>query len=139
VLWQATLRWQRMVTAALRPTGLTHVQFVLLAATRLLEDRTGPPSQRELADHAGTDTMMTSQVLRSLESAGLVQRHPDPGDGRIKRLTATAEGRRVATDAERVVDLLDRKFFAGAGDRQDLLQLLAALAGHDDDASRPNL
>ena len=70
VLWHATLRWQRMVTAALKPIGLTHVQFVLLASAWFLEDRTGPPSQRELAEHAGTDAMMTSQVLRSLESGG---------------------------------------------------------------------
>src|SRR5262249_4571528 len=31
LLWHATLRWQRLLSAALRPLGLTHVQFVLLA------------------------------------------------------------------------------------------------------------
>ena len=96
LLWHATLRWQRMVGVALKPTGLTHVQFVLLASAWFLEDRTGPPSQRELAEHAGTDAMMTSQVLRSLEASGLVERHPDPSDARIKRLTVTAEGRAAA-------------------------------------------
>ena len=33
LLWHATLRWQRGVAQALAPLDLTHVQFVLLAAT----------------------------------------------------------------------------------------------------------
>jgi DNA-binding MarR family transcriptional regulator len=131
VLWHATLRWQRLVTAALKPTGLTHVQFVLLASVWFLEGRTGPPSQREVAEHAGTDAMMTSQVVRSLETAGLVERHVDPDDARVKRLTATPEGRSAATAGLDAVDTLDRRFFGPAGDRDDLLALLLVLAGRD--------
>jgi DNA-binding MarR family transcriptional regulator len=135
VLWHATLRWQRLVTAALKPLGLTHVQFVLLASTWFLEDRTGPPSQRELAEHAGTDAMMTSQVLRSLEAAALVERHADPTDARVKRLTVTPDGRRAAGDALQAVDALDRGFFGPAGDREELVSLLLALAGRDPDGT----
>jgi DNA-binding MarR family transcriptional regulator len=135
LLWHATLRWQRMVTAALKPTGLTHVQFVLLASAWFLEGRTGPPSQREVAEHAGTDAMMTSQVLRSLEADGLVVRHPDPSDARVKRLTVTPEGRAAAAQALDAVDGLDRRFFGPAGDRDDLVALLLVLAGRDPDGA----
>lgn len=135
VLWHATLRWQRMVTAALKPTGLTHAQFVLLASAWFLEDRTGPPSQRQLAEHAGTDAMMTSQVLRSLESSGLVERHADPADARVKRLTVTPAGRSAAAEALDVVDTLDKQFFGPAGDRGDLVALLLTLAGRDADGA----
>lgn len=135
LLWHATLRWQRMVGVALKPTGLTHVQFVLLASAWFLEDRTGPPSQRELAEHAGTDAMMTSQVLRSLEASGLVERHPDPSDARIKRLTVTTEGRDAAARALDAVDALDKVFFGPAGDRDDLVGLLRTLAGRDADGN----
>lgn len=135
LLWHATLRWQREVTAALKPTGLTHVQFVLLASTWFLEDRQGPPSQRELAEHAGTDAMMTSQVLRALEAEGLVERHGDPADARIKRLTVTSAGRAAAADALAAVDRLDRDFFGPAGDRQALVAQLLALAGRDADGT----
>ena len=124
-----------MVTAALKPTGLTHVQFVLLASTWFLEDRTGPPSQRELAEHAGTDAMMTSQVLRSLEAAGLVERHADPSDARIKRLTVTAAGRAAAARALAAVDAARHVFFGPAGDRDDLVALLLTLAGRDPDGT----
>jgi hypothetical protein len=33
LLWRTALRWQRLVTSALRPFNLTHVQFVLLSGT----------------------------------------------------------------------------------------------------------
>ena len=135
LLWHATLRWQRMVTAALKPLGLTHVQFVLLASVWFLEDRVGPPSQRQLAEHAGTDAMMTSQVLRSLAGHGLVERHPDPTDGRVKRLTVTDAGRSVAASALDAVDGLDRRFFGPTGDRTQLVELLLTLAGRDPDGT----
>ncbi len=135
VLWHATLRWQRLVTAALKPLGLTHVQFVLLASVWFLQDRTGPPSQRELADHAGTDAMMTSQVLRSLAADGLIVRRPDLDDARIKRLTVTRAGRQLAARALTEVDRLDREFFGPAGDRDELLTLLRTLAARDPDGT----
>src|SRR5438093_8890715 len=50
---------------ALRPLDLTHVQFVLLACTWLLNEQGERPTQIELAAQAGTDIKMTSQVLRS--------------------------------------------------------------------------
>ena len=137
LLWHATLRWQRLIAATLKPIGLTHVQFVLLASTWFLESRTGPPSQRELADHAGTDTMMTSQVLRSLEAAGLVERHPDPRDARIKRLTVTPPGHRAAADALAAVDAVDLQFFGASGDRTELVAQLLTLASGEPD--RPSL
>lgn len=103
LLWRATLRWQRGITTALRPLELTHVQFVLLASVWWLSGQTdgadGSPSQRQVAEHAGTDVMMTSQVLRAQEARGLLTREPDAADARVRRLTDTAAGRRLAEQA----------------------------------------
>jgi DNA-binding MarR family transcriptional regulator len=123
LLWQVTRRWQRELTAALKPLELTHVQFVLLASTWWL-DR---PTQRELADHAGTDPMMTSQVLRALEQRGLVERRQDPDDGRARRVVATRRGRALAEKAVAVVEAADAAFFADAGS-EELMATLRALA-----------
>lgn len=72
---------QCSLAACLRPLELTHVQFVLLATTWWLSNQAGPPdrlpSQRQISDHAATDAMMTSQVLRGLEARGLVTRTSD--------------------------------------------------------------
>ena len=77
LLWQLTNTWQAAQRAALRPFDLTHVQSVLLASLTWLESDT-PAMQRELAAHAHTDPMMTSQVQRASEAKGLVQRRMNP-------------------------------------------------------------
>ena len=133
LLWHATLRWQREVTEALRPLELTHVQFVLLAGTAWLSNRDGPPSQRELADHAGTDAMMTSQVVRVLEQRGLIRRSDDPSDARVKRLRCTPQGRALAARAVTEVQAVDDRFFGVDGDRDETLDVLRGLAGRDPD------
>ncbi len=129
LLWHATLRWQREVQGALRPLDLTHVQFVLLAATWWLGSQGERPSQRQLAGHAGTDVMMTSQVVRALESKGLLLRDADPDDARAYLLSVTSKGRNLAERAVSTVEGVDRAFFAPAwGDSRliDLLRVLVA-------------
>lgn len=128
LLWHATLRWQRATAAALRPFGVTHVRFVLLASTWWLGEQASPPSQRQLADHCGTDPMMTSQVARALEAKGLVTRQLDPADSRVRRLGVTPAGRELAPRVIAAVEAADRAYFAPAADRSALLQLLRTLA-----------
>jgi DNA-binding MarR family transcriptional regulator len=129
LLWQVTNRWQASIRAALKPLGLTHVQFVLLASLTYL-DAEGPVSQKQLAGHAGTDVMMTSQVLRALEQRGLVERAAHPDDGRAVALTVTAPGRELANRSVTVVEACDRAFFDGLGARsRELVELLGVLSG----------
>ena len=130
LLWRTTLRWQRAIVAALRPLGLTHVQFVLLATTWWLTRAAGEkPTQRRLAEHAATDPMMTSQVLRTLEAMGLITRSPSPDDGRARRLSVTKRGIVLAQHAIAIVEAADNEFFATAGPRPAILRILHRLAG----------
>jgi DNA-binding MarR family transcriptional regulator len=129
LLWRATLRWQREITAALKPYDLTHVQFVLLVAVWWLgEHGDERPSQAQVAAHAEADVMMTSSVLRVLEQRGLVTRSPDPADGRVKRLEVTATGRHLALETVAVVEAADAAFFARADDQQLVVAVLTQLA-----------
>ena len=109
LLWQVTNRWQAAQRAALKPFGLTHVQFVLLASLAWLGK---PVTQRELAAHACTDPMMTSQVLRVLEQRGLVGRTVHPADARARAVSVTRAGRTLADRANAAVEGCDREFFA---------------------------
>jgi DNA-binding MarR family transcriptional regulator len=118
------------MVAALRPLGLTHVQFVLLAsAWWLTEVASERPTQRRLAEHAATDPMMTSQVVRVLEGRGLISRAADPHDSRALCLAVTKSGARLALEAVRVVEAADTEFFKVAGERKPMLRLLRRLAG----------
>ena len=134
LLWHATLRWQRAMREALAPHGLTHVQFVLLASTWFLGEQGEAPSQRRLAEHAGTDPMMTSQVVRALERLDLMRRDRDPADARAVRLAVTDAGREGALAAIADVEEADRAFFApAAGVAKPAL--LRALARRDADGA----
>jgi DNA-binding MarR family transcriptional regulator len=125
------LQWQRRVRAALAPHDLTHVQFVLLASLWWLSEHgDGAPTQRELADQAGTDPMMTSQVVRKLEARKLVTRAADERDTRARRLRLTPAGARVLTGALADVEAADAGYFAALGAAQAAFtSALAKLAG----------
>lgn len=129
LLWRATLSWQRQITAVLKPLGLTHVQFVLLASSWWLTGVAGEtPSQRRIADHANTDPMMTSQVIRTLADRGLLTREPNPNDSRAKLIGVTAEGAALAARAVALVEQADREFFDVVTDRTALMGVLRDLA-----------
>jgi DNA-binding MarR family transcriptional regulator len=131
LLWHATLRWQRGIAKALAPLDLTHVQFVLLACTWWLNEQGERPTQIALAAQAGTDVKMTSQVLRSLERKGLIEREVDAADTRARRLQVTKRGAELALRAIAVVEQVDTAFFADIPERQTLsfLRRLVGSAG----------
>jgi DNA-binding MarR family transcriptional regulator len=126
LLWQVTNRWQAAQRATLKPFGLTHVQFVLLASLAWL-DADGPVTQRALAEHAATDPMMTSQVLRALEARGLVERAPHPDDRRARALAVTRAGRTLANRAVVAVEACDNAFFAALSAPKAFVAELVAL------------
>lgn len=94
------------------------------------------PSQRQVADHAAVDVMMTSQVRRVLETRGLVSRALDPDDARVKRLTVTDAGRWLAEQAVAIVEAADSEFFRLAREPAQLLDALHQLA---DDANTTDI
>ena len=55
-----------------------------------------PLSQRELAKRFGCDPSNISVIVDRLAERALVERRPDPGDGRVKLIVATAAGRELA-------------------------------------------
>jgi DNA-binding MarR family transcriptional regulator len=126
LLWQVTNRWQAAQRAALKPYGLTHVQFVVLASlTWLAAD--GPVTQKALADHAALDPMMTSQVLRALEADSLVERRDHPVDRRAKAIAVTEVGRSLANRAVKAVEACDSSFFSPVCDQRGFVEALTAL------------
>ncbi|HZX02994.1 MarR family winged helix-turn-helix transcriptional regulator [Kribbella sp.] len=129
LLWRATLSWQRQMTLTLKPLGLTHVQFVLLASTWWLNHVAGEsPTQRRIADHANTDPMMTSQVLRTLTTKGFLTRTPDPTDSRAIRVNVTRTGAALAQRAVELVEEADKTFFKTVPDSKALMEVLRALS-----------
>ena len=136
LLWHAMLEWRRKVNDELAELGLTQVQFSLLASASYLNHRGGAPSQAELAEHAGMDVMMTSQVVRSLERDRLVKRMVDKNDARVKRIVPTAKGEEVVSGAIKLVEKLDEDVFGLIEDIDRFKEALRLVADRDIDGRR---
>jgi MarR family transcriptional regulator, organic hydroperoxide resistance regulator len=128
LLWQVSNHWQRSLRHALGPYGITHVQYILLSGIAELETMAEEVTQARLAQQCRTDVMMTSQVVRTLESSGFIERHDHPTDRRAKRLVLTAEGLDKLNQATPAVLDADENFFSALGKKQGkLIKHLAAL------------
>jgi DNA-binding MarR family transcriptional regulator len=127
LLWKVSNAWQRRQRAALKPLELTHSQFVLLA-TATWYSAGEALTQARLAELSGVDVMTTSQIVRTLEAAGLMERPAHPGDPRARAIVVTAAGQARVKKAIAVVEDTDAQFFAKlAADGGKLLALLRAL------------
>jgi DNA-binding MarR family transcriptional regulator len=91
------------------PSGLS----LTAAATLATLERGGPRRLTALAAREGVTQPAMTQLVARLQDTGLVDRVPDPADGRVVQVRITAEGqarlaRRRAVRAERVAGLLAR-------------------------------
>ncbi|GAA1253270.1 MarR family transcriptional regulator [Kitasatospora nipponensis] len=57
-----------------------------------------PVPMRRVAELLHAEPSNVTAIVDRLESRGLVERHADPGDRRVKLVAATAAGREVGTD-----------------------------------------
>lgn len=130
LLWQVSLKWRRKIETALAPLNLTHPQFVLLASIGWLTRQHNDVTQAELARHCGMDVNMTSQVLRTLEQKGWIERQRRQGDERSKFPRLTENGAKLIEQAIPLVEKVDDAFFgsAGSGVTQECIALLQKLA-----------
>jgi DNA-binding MarR family transcriptional regulator len=135
LLWKVSNAWQRRQRAALQAFDLTHSQFVLLATATWFGAKE-TLTQARLAELSGVDAMTTSQVVRTLEAAQLLERRTHPNDPRAKAIFVTSAGRAKAQKAIVAVEDTDAAFFAPLGSDTPRLvemftQLSAADAGSD--------
>ena len=115
LVWRLALKWRAAVDRAVRPLGLTHAQYSLLASL-FGQSRQGiQPSQRELADITGLEPVYVSKLARALERSGLVERLDHPADPRAFSLRLTALGEEVVTRAIAIVHDLHEQLTAPIG------------------------
>lgn len=87
-------RWRRALDARLAEAGLTDATWVPLVH---LDETGGGLCQKDLAALVGVDGSSLVRVIDILARQGLVERRPDPADGRTRRIHLTQDGQaRVA-------------------------------------------
>ncbi len=128
LLYKAHMYWQREIKRSLKPIGLTHTQFVILANTYWLYRQNNQVTQIEIAQYAKMDTMMTSNVIRTLEKKSLVKRTKHHTDTRAKTVELTKNGFDDLKKAVEIVENFDKQFFKKLNDsnlfNQELLNLM---------------
>ena len=84
-------RFQRWSEDQAQAAGLTHVQHQLLVA---IKGHPGvkPPTIGDLAGYLLLRPHSTVELVDRAQAAGLVERTPDPDDGRMVRVRLTTEG-----------------------------------------------
>jgi DNA-binding MarR family transcriptional regulator len=119
--------WTRHFDAALRPLGLTPVQFIALYVIECRHQRGEIPSQVQIAAATQLDPMMISKILRLLEERGYLKRSPHPDDPRANALHLTHAGDALLRAALPVFRDAHAAFFDcrfDADSQQALAQLL---------------
>ncbi|WP_236796391.1 MarR family winged helix-turn-helix transcriptional regulator [Amycolatopsis sp. GM8] len=110
----------------LREHGLTMWAYIVLLALREQETRT----QAALAERIGADKTRLIPVLDELQDRGLIERHPDPADRRVRLLAITTEGRRLTAKTQAAIQRNEEKRLArlDPADREAFLRALRTLA-----------
>lgn len=83
----------RAAETAMRPYGLTSVQWAPL----MIISRGGNPTAASLARDLNTDTGAMTRMLDRLEAKGLLMRTRSATDRRVVELTLTEQGRELTT------------------------------------------
>ena len=63
-----------------------------------------------LADRAGVTHQAMGEFVKELEERGLLERVPDPGDGRARLIRLTESGREIVRAAVREIAAIERKW-----------------------------
>jgi DNA-binding MarR family transcriptional regulator len=69
-------------------------------------------SQLALAQHLGIDRTVMTYLLDDLESAGLIERRPDPADRRARHVVATDKGAELLATLDRRLESAETQLLA---------------------------
>ena len=109
---------------ALRDEGMTTPQY---AALSVLEEEAGL-SGAALARRCFVTPQTMNQILKKLESAGMVERRPHPEHGRVLSAYLTKKGAKHVFRAHETVEAIEERMLAGLG-RKKRARLLGTLRG----------
>ena len=121
LLWQASRNWTEAFVMRLRDTGYPGITFALANVLGHLS-RDQAVRQTEIADRAGLTKQAIGQFLEELEKLNLIERIPDPADGRARLVRYTDSGKKFLNIADQIKSEIEAGYEAKLG-RQNLADL----------------
>ena len=137
-MMKAAQVWRTEVGIALRSSQLTVPQFfVLMALYRPARHGWAEPRQAEVGLQLGMDANTISQIVRGLETRGLLTRPPHPLDRRARALSLTEAGLGLARDSSAIVRGINDLFFGviAREQRAALTEILETLTTESEERS----
>jgi MarR family transcriptional regulator, organic hydroperoxide resistance regulator len=116
----------RMLTALLRPLGLTPAQAEVLG---VVANAGRPITVRRIGELLVCEPGSPSRLVSSLVDAGYVDRRPDPVDGRAAALALTPRGRRAAAAVREVEARFHDELRGRLASRRDTEAAMRVLRG----------
>lgn len=111
-LGRVNRQWRKRLDERLKESGLTQARWLVL----LHLSRTGPLSQRDLAELIGVEGPTLVRVLDKLEHQGLVERRVCGDDRRVKRVHLAQAARPVLADITSIATALRKELLAQVDD-----------------------
>jgi len=127
-LWQVSRAWQAEFAAAMRAAG--HGWFTEARAGLLGHIPRGGTRQSALIDRSAISKQAVQQLLDGLEADGVLERLPDPMDGRGKLVRYTRKGLDALRDGDRIKLQIEQGYIARLG-QQRFAALMDALRSLD--------
>ncbi|QPC94608.1 MarR family winged helix-turn-helix transcriptional regulator [Mesorhizobium sp. INR15] len=112
-LWQASRAWQAEFTAAMRAAG--HGWFTEARAGLMGHIPRGGMRQSALIERSAISKQAVQQLLDGLEADGVVERLPDPRDGRGKLVRYTSKGLDALRDGDKIKLGIEQAYAARLG------------------------
>ena len=134
LLFRATHAMNAEMARRIRARG--HAEFQPTFTGLLAHLDTEGTTISVLARRTGTSRQAVSQLVRSIEEAGLVERLPHPEDRRSVVVRHTEAGRQILLEALEVMSEIEADYAGsiGASDAAELKRVLAALLAQIDPA-----
>ena len=117
---------RRAFDERVRSLGLTAVQARLLLALEKFPDN----NQAFYADRLEVEPITLTRIVDRMEEAGWIERVPDPGDRRARRLHLTEKSRGIVSKLRGRIEGLveDMSFGLSQHERAELTRLLGVVA-----------
>jgi DNA-binding MarR family transcriptional regulator len=118
----------RLLTDKLATVGARGYHSRILA---VLEEF-GPASQASLGRHAGMDRSDVVAAVNDLAARGMVERSPDPADGRRNIVSITPAGAALLRQLDALLTEVQDELLAplSPAERESLVRLLSKVLGH---------
>ena len=117
LLAKASQRWNERLQAGFAEAGFPEVRASYGSVLIPLLEEDGL-RMGEIARRAGLSKQTITTMVRLCERDGLVERRPDPEDGRATRVHLTVRARHFQPAAERVLGRLERDVEGSIGVRR---------------------